>query len=52
MGVKWFAWVLMALGLVAVAYGWQALNPVAFVGMALVAVGVVLLATSRRRPRG
>jgi membrane-bound ClpP family serine protease len=52
MGVKWFAWALVVLGLVLAVYGWQALNPVAFVGVALVAVGIALLATSGRRPRG
>lgn len=52
MGVKWFAWLLMGLGPILAMYGWQARNPVAFVGVALVAVGIALLATSGRRPRG
>ncbi|MCE8009995.1 hypothetical protein HOP54_20105 [Halomonas daqingensis] len=52
MGVKTFAWVLVALGLAMVLYGWQAWNPAAFVGMALAAVGIVVLATSGRRPGG
>ncbi len=52
MGVKWFAWVLVALGVLLMVYGWQALNPAAFVGIALVALGIAVLATSRRRPRG
>lgn len=50
MGVKKFAWVLLLLGLVLSLYGWQAWNPVAFVGVALAVLGCVLLATSRRRP--
>ncbi|MGR2739384.1 hypothetical protein ACUY1T_13125 [Billgrantia sp. Q4P2] len=50
MGVKWFAWALVVLGLVLAVYGWQAWNPVAFVGLALAAVGIVVLATSGRRP--
>ncbi len=52
MGVKTFAWVLVALGLAMVLYGWQVRNPAAFVGMALAAVGIVVLATSGRRPGG
>ncbi|MCE8020982.1 hypothetical protein HOP51_12810 [Halomonas sp. MCCC 1A11036] len=52
MGVKGFAWVLLALGLIMAAYGWQEWNPVAFVGVALAAVGIVVLATSGRRPGG
>ncbi len=52
MGVKTFAWVLVALGLAMALYGWQAWNPAAFVGMALAAVGIVVLATSGRRPGG
>lgn len=50
MGVKQFAWVLLLLGLVLSLYGWQAWNPVAFVGIALTVLGGVLLATSGRRP--
>ncbi|MCE8033807.1 MULTISPECIES: hypothetical protein [Halomonadaceae] len=52
MGVKTFAWVLLALGLVLAVFGWQSWNPVAFVGVALAAVGIVVLATSGRRPGG
>lgn len=51
MGVKSFAWALLALGLLLTVFGWQASNPVAFVGLALIAVGIVVLATSGRRPR-
>lgn len=50
MGAKSFAWGVMVLGLVLGLYGWQAWNPVAFVGLALFIVGVVLLATRRRGP--
>lgn len=50
MGVKRFALGLVLLGLVLSLYGWQAWNPVAFVGIALTVLGLVLLATSGRRP--
>ena len=51
MGVKWFAWALVLFGLVLTLYGWRAWSPVAFVGIALMVLGFVLLATSGRRPR-
>ncbi|WP_290788902.1 hypothetical protein [Halomonas sp.] len=51
MGVKSFAWGVIVLGVVLGLYGWRAWNPVAFVGLALAVVGVVVLATRRRGPR-
>ncbi|MBA2779415.1 hypothetical protein [Billgrantia kenyensis] len=48
--MKTFAGVLVALGLAMALYGWQAWNPAAFVGLALTVVGIVVLATSGRRP--
>ncbi len=50
MGVKRFAWVLVLLGLVLSLYGWQAWNPVAFVGITLAVLGLVLRVTAGRRP--
>jgi hypothetical protein len=50
MGVKAFAWCLVVLGLGLGLYGWQAWNPVAFVGLVLAALGVVVRLT--HRPRG
>lgn len=52
MGVKRFAWVLVLLGLVLSLYGWQAWNPVAFVGITLAVLGLVLRVTAGRRPSG
>ncbi len=51
MGVKGFALALIVLGAGLAVYGWQAWNPVAFVGLALAVVGSVVLATSGRRQR-
>lgn len=50
MGMKRFAWGLVLLGLVLSLYGWQAWNPVAFVGIALTVLGFVLRGTAGRRP--
>ncbi|MCA1768978.1 MAG: hypothetical protein LC652_03180 [Halomonas sp.] len=50
MGVKSFAGGLIGLGVVLGVTGWRAWNPVAFVGLALVIVGVVVLATRHRGP--
>ncbi len=47
MGVKSFAWGVIVLGVVLGLYGWRAWNPVAFVGLALAVVGVVVMATRR-----
>lgn len=52
MGVKRFAWVLVALGAVLALFGWQMQSPGAFVGIVLIALAGVLLVTSRRRPKG
>lgn len=51
MGVKRFAWVLGVLGVALALFGWQRQSPGAFVGVALVALAGVLLATSGRRPK-
>ena len=51
MGVKGFAAALVALGLGLALFGLQAWNPVAFVGVALTVLGVVVLVTARRSPR-
>ncbi|QTF93455.1 hypothetical protein [Halomonas sp. BM-2019] len=50
MGVKAFAWCLVGLGLGLALYGWQAWNPVAFVGLVLAVLGAVVRLT--HRPRG
>ncbi|MCE8017810.1 hypothetical protein HOP62_17155 [Halomonas sp. MCCC 1A17488] len=50
MGVKRFAWGLGVLGVVLALFGWQQQSPGAFVGVALVALAGVLLATARHRP--
>ena len=49
MGVKQFSWGLVLLGLVLSVYGWQAWSPIAFVGIALTVLGVVLRVTAGRR---
>ena len=46
MNVRGFAWILVVLGLVLGLYGWQAWNPVAFVGLVLVVLGLVVRWTS------
>ncbi|MBW6390172.1 MAG: hypothetical protein LPK08_13630 [Halomonas sp.] len=51
MGVKRFAWALGALGVGLALFGWQQRSPGAFVGVALIALAGVLLATSKRRPQ-
>lgn len=51
MGVKRFAWALGALGVGLAVFGWLQRSPGAFVGVALVGLAGVLLATARRRPQ-
>ncbi|MGR4066812.1 hypothetical protein OCT51_18220 [Halomonas sp. LR3S48] len=51
MGVKRFAWALGVLGVVLALFGWQQQSPGAFVGVVLVALAGVLLATSKRQPK-
>ncbi|WP_163558249.1 hypothetical protein [Halomonas sp. NO4] len=50
MTVRTFAFALMALGLALLLVGWQTVSPAGFVGVALIALGAILLWT-RRTPR-
>lgn len=49
MNVRTFSLTLLLLGLVLVVVGWLNTNPVAFVGVALMVLSGVLLATRNRR---
>ncbi|MDI5935358.1 hypothetical protein [Halomonas kalidii] len=51
MNVRTFALALLLLGLVLVVVGWLTTNPVAFVGLTLIVLGVILLWTRRQHAK-
>lgn len=52
MTVRTLAFALLALGVVLLLLGWQATSPAGFVGVALIALGAILLWTRRTHHRG
>lgn len=51
MSVRFFAWLMIALGVLLPIVGWQTASPVGFVGPVLILLGILLLVTRRRHGR-
>ncbi|MDY7114835.1 hypothetical protein RAN53_00605 [Halomonas sp. SSL-5] len=49
MSVRFFAWLMIALGVMLPIVGWQAASPVGFIGPVLVLLGILLMVTRRGR---